>query len=176
MSGALQLVREAGVYDPGTGEVVALDQASTDELTDLRDALTQLDYERREALHQVEAEIVARTDAAIANGELAQYSFDVGRWHVQVQSPAAAQHVDVPELWRELLANAERLGLAERAVNDLFVAPRPKHYLHRQRWATLVRLHPELEQLRALHAVPTRRTVKVSLRQPVAIDSTAEET
>lgn len=173
MSTLTRLAPDAGhVANPETGELLDLARADTDQLAALREALTELDRERKTALRQVDAEIVARTDAALASGELSQHSFDVGEFHIEVPSIEASRKVDVMSLWGALLKRAPALGIAERVIDDLFVA---RYYLGKSRWNTLIRQHPELEQLYGEHAEPGPRLVKVTRNRQRAIDSTATE-
>ena len=173
MSTLTRLAPDAGhVANPDTGELLDLSRASTEELAALREALTTLKTEREIAVHQVDAEIVRRADAALDSGELRKQSFDVGEYHVEVPSAEAARVVDVQPLWKALLARAPALGIAERVVNDLFV---PRFYFSKTRWNTLVRRHPELQELFEQHAAFGRRTVTVTRNRQRAIDSTATE-
>ena len=173
MSTLTRLAPDAGhVANPDTGELLDLSRANTEELAALREALTTLKTEREIAVHQVDAEIVARLDAALASGELSKHSFDVGEYHVEVPSVEAARKVDIDPLWRALLQRAPGLGIADRVIDALFV---PRFYLSKTRWNTLTRQHPELEQLRREHSEPGPRTVKVTRTRHRAIEATATE-
>jgi hypothetical protein len=167
------------VVNPDTGDVLDLSTAATEDLAAARDALTELGKQRNNAIGELDAEIVRRTDAAISSGELAEYTFRVGGFKVEVQSPAAGRKYDASGLRSELMDRAERgeIDLSPSAVEGAFVA-RTYWYLRVARWNTLARLHPALAQLRDTFSEPSHRTVKVSPEGPVraaAIEATAQE-
>ena len=176
MTASLTLARDdAHVVNPATGQVLALAEAPIAELAEARAALTALDHERKSALALLDAEIVARTDAAVRRGEVSAYTFTVEGYHLQVDTPAQLGRVDVKALRAELLADAEALELTLDGVEALFT-PRTTYTLSLSRWNTMARQVPEIEAYRRRHAAPLRRSVSVTPppRRP-HIDSTSED-
>lgn len=161
---ALVLARDEGhVVNPRTAALVPIANASTEELADMRDALTALDYDRKTAMHMIDEEIVRRTDAAIRDGEIEDYTFQVGAYKLEVDT-GSARRVQVEQLRSALLEQVERglLRLTPRAIEELFSI---KRYLQLAKLRKLAIREPTLLAAYEEHSTPVRRAVKVT---PVA--------
>jgi hypothetical protein len=169
---------EGRVLNVRTAEVLDLATASIDDLADAREALVQLDYDRRGAAAMLDAEIVRRTDEAIRTGEIGAYTYETPQgYRVEVVTPAAARRLDASGLRADLLERVRsgQLGLTTAAVVAAF-KERTSYTLARARFNTLKRQLPELAAIEELHAVDDRRRVAVTRPKPTpSIDSTAEE-
>lgn len=181
MTGLDLLAPDGGhVLNVRTAEILDLAAASIDELADAREALVQLDYDRRGAAAMLDAEIVRRTDEAIRSGEIGAYTYETPEgYRVEVTTPAAARRLDATALRADLLERVRsgQLALSTTAVLAAF-KERTIYGLVRARFNTLKRQLPELAAIEDLHAVADRRRASVTRprpARPTSIDSTAEE-
>jgi hypothetical protein len=179
----LELVRGADqVVNPASGELLTLADASIDELVAARDALAVLWKQRNEAAAMVDHEIIGRTDAAVASGELTAYTFETGTFKVSVDTGHVREY-DSNKLRAEMLRLLERgeLELAPRAIERIFAVTQWR--LDLRSWKNL-RDNPMLQQrarnqladLEQRFSSPKRRTVRLEpLARLRAIEGTAEE-
>jgi hypothetical protein len=150
--------REGDLVNPATGDVVSRLDATTEQLAEVRNALVELDRERTYAIEVLDAEIVRRTDQAIAAGDLTSRTFSAGAYKVEVDPPD--KRADHPrELHDELDRRAEEFGLSPDAIEHLFVY---KPYLSRRAWNNLVQHFPALREVRERHSHLLRRGVTVT--------------
>ena len=163
------------VVHPGTGELILAADAPTETLVEIRDALAQLDYERKAALGTVDAVIIARVDEAERSGELDSREFTLGDWRVRVDPPTK-RTVDYTAARAELLGLARRgeIVLDSQAIENAFAA-KTTYTLRKRIWNALVQHAPEIERVLDEYAEPARRYVKVGRWRAPAIESTAEE-
>ena len=163
------------VLNVATGELLDLAQADTIELAAAREALAELDRQRKTALAQLDAELVSRADEAVRSGDLDSLTFTVGDYRIEVDAPTK-RSTETAELRAALLDLAGRgeLDLAPAAVENAFIA-RTTFYRHIARWNNLARQAPEIELLLDDHSSPARRYAKVTRFRPAAIEATATE-
>lgn len=166
---SLELVR-GRLIDRQTGEVPSLANVDTVTLADAIAALRALHWERHAALRQVETELVERTDEAVANGDLAAYTFEIGDYKVAVDSPAVRGAINVGALRRDLLADADALNLTRERIEALFT-PNVTYTLDNKAFGTLARLMPVLENYREHQREAKRRGVKVERLRPARADA-----
>lgn len=152
---------EGVVVDPDTAEAVEVAAVDIDTLAAARAALVELDHERRAALAIVDAEIVARTDAAIRAGDVGAYTYETaGGYKLAVDTPDTAR-LDGAAFRADLLSQTRALGLEADAVEGLF-GTRQYYSLRLARYNALRRQLPQLDEIKARHSEPQRRSVKVT--------------
>ena len=157
-----QLVRNRGddvaVLNVHTGEVLDLRDATPEDLAQAREGLVRLTEEVRDAAVLLDAEIVARVDAAVRAGQVDRYTVRVGDYQIRVPSPEAGGKVDVEALRSELLQKVadESLDLTSEAIENAFKA-KTIYALSRSIYSTLAKQEPELEGLLKRHTGPPER-------------------
>jgi hypothetical protein len=158
---------------PGTGEVIDLRNATDQQLAEVRTDLIELGRQRNTAAGQIDDELVRRADAAFRNGDHDSHTWTAGDYKIAVDVKHPTR-IDAGGLRAALLRLVDdgAVNFTEARVRQTFI---PTYKLHLERWASLVKLDPELEQLRADHATLLRRGVTITQFRPAAIDATAED-
>lgn len=154
------LVHRDQVINVRTGELLDLVAASPEQLAQAREGLTALGHEVDDAKSRLDAEIVARVDAAMRSGEISQYTnIRLGDYAVTVRSPEGK--VNDRTLRHELLERAGDYGLSRNAVAGAFKTT-VSYKLNRRIYSALAKQAPALNEVLRRHTEPGRRRATVT--------------
>jgi hypothetical protein len=154
----VQITHADRVMNVRTGELLDLRASTPEELAQAREGLTRLGEEVTDGKVLLDAELVARVDAAVRSGEIGSYTVQVGGYQIRVPSPEAGGRVDTDALRRDLI---ERVGAGaldlDRAAIDRAFKAKTVYTLDRSAYRTLSKQEPELEALLKRHTGPPER-------------------